>query len=42
MDNFTSYPEGYNKLCKKLFPFFYPKKIKDMMMRMLLTILTDG
>ena len=42
MENFTSYPEGYSKLCKKLLPWYYPKKVKQMMMRLLLTIITDG
>lgn len=39
--NYTSYPEGYNRLVKDIIPF-YMRPIKDMIMRLLLTILTDG
>ena len=38
---FKSYPEGYQKLSKKIIPWYFgPMKVK--MMRLLLTILTDG
>ncbi len=39
--NYTSYPEGYNRLVKDIIPF-YMRPVKDMIMRLLLTILTDG
>lgn len=42
MENkYTSYPEGYNRLVKDIIPF-YMRPAKDMLMRLLLTILTDG
>ena len=40
-NEFKSYPEGYQKLKKKLIPFFFGP-MRDKMMRLLLTILTDG
>jgi len=40
-NEFKSYPEGYQKLMKKIVPFgFGPMRKK--MMSLLLTILTDG
>lgn len=39
--NYTGYPEGYNRLVKDIIPF-YMRPVKDMIMRLLLTILTDG
>ena len=42
MENkYTSYPEGYNRLVKDIVPF-YMRPAKGMLMRLLLTILTDG
>ncbi len=41
MEKYLSYPEGYNKLVKKLIPW-YMRPAKGMLMRMLLTILKDG
>lgn len=42
MENkYTSYPEGYNRLVKDIVPF-YMRPAKKMLMRLLLTILTDG
>ncbi len=38
---YKSYPEGYNKLARDIIPW-YMKPAKKMMMRLLLTILTDG
>ena len=38
---YTSYPEGYNKLVKDIVPW-YMRPMKKMLMRLLLTILTDG
>ncbi len=38
---YKSYPEGYRKLMKQIIPW-YLKPMKEMMMRLLLTILTDG
>ena len=40
-NEFTSYPEGYRRLMKKLIPFYYGP-MREKMMRLLLTILTDG
>ena len=40
-NTYTSYPEGYQKLTKDIIPW-YMKPMKDMLMRLLLTILTDG
>jgi len=40
-NNYTSYPEGYNKLVKDIIPW-YMRPMKNMLMRLLLTILTDG
>lgn len=39
--NYTSYPEGYNRLVKDIIPF-YMRPVKEMIMRLLLMILTDG
>ena len=39
--NYTSYPEGYNRLVKDIIPF-YMRPVKVMIMRLLLMILTDG
>lgn len=41
MEKYLSYPEGYNRLVKKLIPW-YMRPAKTMLMRMLLTILKDG
>ena len=41
MEEFQSFPEGYSKLVKKIVPWFM-RPAKDMMMRLLLTILRDG
>lgn len=38
---YTSYPEGYNKLAKDIIPWYF-RPMKNMLMRLLLTILTDG
>ena len=38
---YISYPEGYEKLAKDIVPW-YMKPMKGMLMRLLLTILTDG
>ena len=38
---YASYPEGYNKLMRDIIPF-YMRPAKKMLMRLLLTILTDG
>ena len=40
-NEFMSYPEGYHKLSKKIIPWYF-RPMKDMLMRLLLTILTDG
>ena len=40
-NNYTSYPEGYNSLVKDIVPW-YMRPMKKMLMRLLLTILTDG
>ena len=40
-NRYTSYPEGYNRLIKDIIPF-YMRPVKDMIMRLLVTILTDG
>ena len=39
--DYTSYPEGYNRLVRDIVPW-YLRPAKDMLMRLLLTILTDG
>ena len=39
--NYTSYPEGYKRVMRDIIPF-YMRPVKDMLMRLLLTILTDG
>lgn len=38
---YTSYPEGYRRVMRDIIPF-YMRPVKDMLMRLLLTILTDG
>ncbi len=38
---YKSYPEGYRKLAKDIIPWYF-RPMKDMLMRLLLTILTDG
>ena len=38
---YKSYPEGYNRLVKDIIPW-YMKPAKNMLMRLLLVILTDG
>lgn len=38
---YTSYPEGYQKLAREIIPWYF-RPMKDMLMRLLLTILTDG
>lgn len=40
-NEFKSYPEGYQKLMKKLVPWYFGP-MRQKMMRLLLTILTDG
>ena len=40
-NKYTSYPEGFKKLAKDIIPW-YLKPMKNMLMRLLLTILTDG
>ncbi len=40
-NQYTSYPEGYNKLTRDIIPWYF-RPMKDMLMRLLLTILTDG
>jgi len=39
--DYTSYPEGYQKLAKDIIPWYF-RPMKKMLMRLLLTILTDG
>ena len=41
MEKYLSYPEGYDKLVRDLIPW-YLRPAKKMLMRLLLTILTDG
>ena len=38
---YTSYPDGYQKLMKDIVPW-YMKPMKEKLMGLLLTILTDG
>ena len=38
---YTSYPEGYERLVKDIIPWYF-RPMKKMLMRLLLTILTDG
>ena len=40
-NEFKSYPEGYRKLMKKLVPWYFGP-MREKMIRLLLTILTDG
>ena len=41
MKEYLSYPEGYNKLVKKIVPW-YMRPMKKMLMRTLLIILSEG
>ncbi len=38
---YKSYPEGYQKLMKDIVPWYF-RPMKDKLMALLLTILTDG
>lgn len=38
---YKSYPDGYQKLMKKIVPFYFGP-MRQKMMNLLLTILTDG
>jgi hypothetical protein len=38
---YQSYPEGYRTLLKKIVPWYFGP-MREKMMRLLLTILTDG
>lgn len=38
---YSSYPEGFNRLCKDILPF-YLRPAKAMLMRLLVVILKDG
>ncbi len=38
---YKSYPDGFKKLAKDIIPWYF-RPAKDMLMRLLLTILTDG
>lgn len=38
---YTSYPDGYQRLARDIIPWYF-RPMKDMLMRLLLTILTDG
>ncbi len=40
-NTYTSYPDGYNRLVKDIIPWYF-RPMKNMLMRLLLTILTDG
>lgn len=40
-NTFKSYPEGYQKLKKKLVPWYFGP-MREKMFRLLLTILADG
>ncbi len=39
--DYTSYPEGFNRVAKDIIPWYF-RPVKDMLMRLLLTILVDG
>ena len=39
--DYTSYPEGYQQLARDIIPWYF-RPMKNMLMRLLLTILTDG
>lgn len=41
MNEYLSYPEGYEKLCKDIMPVFL-RPFRKMLMPLLLTILKDG
>ena len=38
--DYTTYPEGYEELCRRMIPF-YMRPMKNMLMRLFLQILTD-
>ena len=38
---YTSYPEGYNRVARDIIPW-YMRPVKEMLMRLLITILVDG
>ena len=40
MSKYTSYPEGYKKMQRDAIPFYL--RFSGMIMKLLLTILTDG
>ena len=40
-NSYTSYPDGYQKLMKKIGPWYFGP-MREKRMRLLLTILTDG
>lgn len=39
--DYTTYPEGYERLQKDIIPWYF-RPAKAMLMRLFLTILTDG
>lgn len=39
--DYTTYPQGYQQLAKDIIPWYF-RPMKNMLMRLLLTILTDG
>ena len=41
MEEYKSYPKGYNKLVRRMLPWWC-LPMKKLYMRLLLTILTDG
>lgn len=43
MNEYTSYPEGYNKLAVKIVPLYMKpiKSLRDMMVRFLVKILSE-
>lgn len=41
MNEFKSYPDGYNKLMKKLIPFYY-FSFRKTMMKLLIRIIAEG
>ena len=41
MKEYLSYPEGYNKLVKKIIPW-YMRPMKKMLMSILLLVLAEG
>ncbi len=40
-NRYTGYPDGFNRLVKDIIPW-YMRPVKNMLMRLLLTILVDG